>query len=111
MKYCPIISFQKQYQQDTPCMNDCAFADAAGECLIKQALQCYVSKERTSAAEREAAEQYWLMKKDGTRSPIVLNEESNSSPLSSGYRYTIESSGNCIITSKKSSHDDYWNGL
>ena len=99
MKYCPIMSFQKQYHDATPCMNDCAFADVAGECLIKQALQCYVSKERTSAAEREAAEQYWLMKKDGTRSPIVFNEESNSSPLSSGYRYSIDPSGNCIITS------------
>lgn len=101
MKYCPLMSFQKQYHEKEKCLGeDCAFAaDAAGNCLVKQALQCYISKERTAAAEQEAAEQYWLMKKDGTRSPIVFNEESNSSPLSSGYRYSIDSSGNCIITS------------
>jgi hypothetical protein len=90
--------------------NNCVFADAAGECLIKQVLQCYVSRERTAAAERESAEQYWLMKKDGTRTPVVFNEESNSSPLSSGYRYSIEPSSNCITTSNPS-HDDYWKGL
>lgn len=80
MKYCPLISHQKEYTYEKECMGkDCAFAaDAAGNCLIKQALQCYVSKERTAAAEQESAEQYWLIKKDGTRTPIVFNEESNS---------------------------------
>lgn len=55
MKYCPLISFQKEYAQEITCLGEeCALAaDAAGECLIKQALQCYVSKERTSAAEKE----------------------------------------------------------
>ena len=112
MKYCPLMSFQKQYHEEERCLGeDCAFAaDAAGNCLIKQALQCYVNRERTAAAERESADQCWLIKKDGTKSPIVFNEESNSSPLSSGYRYSIESSSDCITTSK-SSHDDYWKGL
>ena len=111
MNYCPLISFRKKYIDEQECMGDnCMFTDAAGECLIKQALQCYVSRERTSAAEQEAAERYWLMKKDGTRSPIVFNEESNSSPLSSGYPHTIEPSSNCITTSNPS-HDDYWKGL
>lgn len=111
MSYCPIMSFQQKYSGGIYCLEkNCAFSDAAGECLIKQALQCYVSKERTVAAERESAEQYWLLKKDGTRSPIVFNKESNSSPLSSGYRYSIESSSNCITTSNPS-HDDYQKGL
>ena len=52
MKYCPIISFQKSYVAENTCMGEnCAFADAAGECFIRQALECYVSKERTAAAE------------------------------------------------------------
>ena len=110
MNYCPLISHRKEYSYEKECMgNNCVFADAAGECLIKQALQCYVSKERTAAAERESADQCWLIKKDGTRSPIVFNEESNYSP-SSGYPYTMEPSSNCITTSKPS-HDDYWKGL
>ena len=89
MNYCPLISFRKKYIDEQEYMGDnCMFTDAAGECLIKQALQCYVSKERTSTAEQEAAERYWLMKKDGTRSSIVFNGESDSSHP-----------------------DDYWSGL
>lgn len=89
MKYCPLMSFQKQYHEEERCLGeDCAFAaDAAGNCLVKQALQCYISKERTAAADQEVAE-HWLMKKDGTRSSIVFNGESNSSHP-----------------------DDYWSGL
>jgi hypothetical protein len=112
MNYCPLISYQREGWTKIDCLGkDCGFADAAGECLIKQALQCYVSRERTDAAERESAEQYWLMKKDGTRTPVVFNEESNSSPLSSGYRYSIEPSSNCITTSNSFHPDDYWKGL
>ena len=111
MNYCPLISYQREGWTKIDCLGkNCGFADAAGECLIKQALQCYVSKERTAAAEREAEERCLLIKKDGTKTPIVFNKESNSSPLSSGYRYSIESSSDCITTSK-SSHDDYWKGL
>lgn len=80
MKYCPLMSFQKQYTSQIPCLEEeCALAaDGAGDCLIKQALQCYVAAERTKAAdeadrlrkETEAARTYWAMKKDGTRTPI-----------------------------------------
>lgn len=79
MSYCPLMSFQKQYHGEVMCLGEeCAFAaDAAGNCLVKQALQCFVANSRTSAAEKEAAEHYWLMKKDGTRSPIVFNGESD----------------------------------
>jgi hypothetical protein len=77
--FCPIMSFQSMHSGGVYCLGkNCGFADAAGECLIKQALQCYVSRERTAAAERESADQCWLIKKDGTRTPIVFNEESNS---------------------------------
>ena len=77
--FCPIMSFQSMHSGGVYCLGkNCGFADAAGECLIKQALQCYVSRERTDAAEREPAEQYWLVKKDGTKTPVVFNEESNS---------------------------------
>lgn len=112
MNYCPLISFRKKYIDEQECMGDnCMFTDAAGECLIKQALQCYVSRERTAAAEREAEERCFLIKKDGTKTPIVFNEETNNySPLSSGYPHTIEPSSDSI-TASKSSHDDYWKGL
>ena len=89
MSACPLMSFQREGWQKVSCFGKgCEFADEAGECLIKQALKCYVSKEHTSAAERETAEYYWMMKKDGTRSSIVFNGESDSSHP-----------------------DDYWSGL
>ena len=54
MSYCPLISFAKQYSTEVPCMGEeCGFADEAGECLIKQALQCYVTKERHRIAIEE----------------------------------------------------------
>ena len=103
MNYCPLISYQREGWTKIDCLGkDCGFADAAGECLIKQALQCYVSKERTAAAEKEE-------RVAKTTAAIVTIIE-NDSP-SSGYPYTMEPSSNCIITSKKSSHDEYWNGL
>ncbi len=100
MNYCPLISYQREGWTKIDCLGkDCGFADAAGECLIKQALQCYVSKERTAAAEQEAEECCWLIKKDGTKTPIVFNKETNNYSPSSSCPYTIEPSSNCIITS------------
>ncbi len=44
MKYCPLISFGKQYCTEVPCMGEeCAFADKDGDCLIAQALAGYVA--------------------------------------------------------------------
>ena len=85
--FCPIMSFQSMHSGGVYCLGkNCGFADAAGECLIKQALQCYVSRERTAAAEQEPAEQYWLVKKDGTKTPVVFNEESNSFHLNNYWK-------------------------
>lgn len=79
MSYCPILSYQRDATATKYCMGiDCELADEAGECLIKQALQCYVSAERTRVAEEnerirketELMKTYWALKKDGTRSPI-----------------------------------------
>lgn len=85
MNYCPLMSYAKQYAQEIPCLGEeCALAaDGAGECLIKQALALYVSKERTRLAEEEErvrketelAKTYWAMKKDGTRTPIQFLQE------------------------------------
>lgn len=82
MKYCPLMSFQKQYATQIPCLEEeCAFAaDGAGDCLVKQALQLYVAKERTRVAEKEEKlrretelmKTYWALEKDGTRNPIKL---------------------------------------
>ena len=49
------------------CSPNCMFTDEAGDCLIKQALQCYVNAERTRVAEEpervhketELMETYW----------------------------------------------------
>lgn len=69
MTYCPLISYQKQYQEKTRCIKtECGFADGAGECLIKQALQCYVAKERTQAAIEQAA----LRNLEASYTPSVL---------------------------------------
>lgn len=58
MKSCPLMSYAKQYSTEVPCMGEnCGFADAAGDCLIQQALQCYVAKERTAAALEETIRQ------------------------------------------------------
>lgn len=52
MNYCPLISFQKDCSGYVQCMQDCAFKDEARECLIKQALQCYVQNTREQNAEK-----------------------------------------------------------
>ena len=36
--------------------NECELTDEAGECLIRQALQCYVQDKREARAAREALE-------------------------------------------------------
>lgn len=79
---CPLVCNQNgtmSYCQE----QQCAFADEAGNCLVRQALQCYVSAERTRVAneterirrETEMSKTYWTMKKDGTRTPIHFDEE------------------------------------
>jgi hypothetical protein len=90
MKYCPLMSFQKQYATQIPCLEEeCAFAaDGAGDCLVKQALQLYVAKERTRVAEEEEKlrretelmKTYWALKKDGTRNPIVFLKDGDTTP-------------------------------
>lgn len=74
---CPLKSWE--HSQFVECQGrSCAFADEAGDCLVRQALQCYVSAERTRVAEEndrlrketELAKTYWALKKDGTRNPI-----------------------------------------
>ena len=91
MNYCPLMSYAKQYAQEIPCLGEeCALAaDGAGNCLIKQALQLYVSGERTRLAEEEErlrretelAKMYWAMKKDGTRTPIQFLQDGNTTPI------------------------------
>lgn len=54
MKYCPLMSYAKQYASGIYCFGEeCGFADEAGDCLVQQALQCYVAKERTRAATED----------------------------------------------------------
>lgn len=75
---CPLIS--SEYGAHNCEAPNCRFTDEAGHCLVQQALQCYVSAERTRVAEEndrlrretELAKTYWALKKDGTRSPIKL---------------------------------------
>ena len=86
MNYCPLMSFAKQYSDKVPCLGEsCALAaDGAGECLIKQALQLYVSGERTKRAEEaeksrretEMALNYWeYMKNNNLRKAEYIIED------------------------------------
>lgn len=82
MKSCPLMSYAKQYSTEVPCMGEkCGFADAAGDCLIQQALQCYVAKERTRiAAETEAAHNHFeMLHKNGMRTPIDFKQHTQNS--------------------------------
>lgn len=79
MMYCPLMSYGKQYTSEVPCFEeDCALAaDGAGQCLIKQALELYVSQERTKIAEKESAIRHFeMLAKNGQRTPISFIEES-----------------------------------
>ena len=90
MRYCPLMSYGRQDYREISCFEEeCAFAaDGAGECLIKQALQLYVAKERTRIAEQEEKlrkktglmKTYLKLQKDGTRSPIVFLEDDDTTP-------------------------------
>lgn len=48
MDYCPLMSYQKQYVSEAECLGEeCALAaDGNGECLIKQALQIFVDRNK-----------------------------------------------------------------
>ena len=79
---CPLKSYE--YSEFVDCVGrSCAFADEAGDCLVRQALQRYVSAERTRVAEEteqicretQLAQTYWAIKKDGTRSPIQFIQD------------------------------------
>ena len=80
MKYCPLMSYGKQYTSEVPCFEEeCGLAaDGAGNCLIKQFLELYVAKERTRLAdeeerirkETEMMQTYFAMHKNGMRTPI-----------------------------------------
>ena len=83
---CPLIS--SEYGAHNCVAPDCRFTDEAGHCLVQQALQCYVSAERTRVAEEterirretELAKTYWALKKDGTRSPIQFLKDGDMTP-------------------------------
>lgn len=55
MSYCPLCCSQHGYMP-TCKGNECELTDEAGECLIRQALQCYVQDKREARAAREALE-------------------------------------------------------
>ena len=83
---CPLIS--SEYGAHNCAAPNCRFTDEAGHCLVQQALQCYVSAERTRVAEEterirretQLAQTYWAIKKDGTRSPIQFIERGDPLP-------------------------------
>ena len=79
---CPLKSHK--YSNFIDCAGQsCAFADEAGDCLVRQAFQYYVSAERTRVAEEterirkeaQLAQTYWTIKKDGTRIPIQFLQD------------------------------------
>lgn len=51
---CPLIS--SEYGAHNCIPQSCRFTDEAGECLIRQVLQCYVQDKREARAAREALE-------------------------------------------------------
>lgn len=55
MSYCPLTCSQHGYMPSCK-GSECELTDEAGECLIKQALQCYVQDKREARAAREALE-------------------------------------------------------
>jgi hypothetical protein len=92
MKYCPILSFQADRFCEVGCREErCAFADENGNCLIRQALQCYVSKESTRLAdETEVMRTYFKMFKDGRREPItftnpIVDVKTSEAEVGTGY--------------------------
>lgn len=55
MSYCPLTCSQHGYMPSCK-GSECELTDEAGECLIKQALQCFVQDKREARAAREALE-------------------------------------------------------
>lgn len=55
MSYCPLSCSSHGYMPSCK-GNECELTDEAGECLIKQALQCFVQDKREARAAREALE-------------------------------------------------------
>lgn len=53
--YCP-LSADKYGTMPRCAEGNCGLADAVGDCLIKQALQCYVQEKREARAMRETLE-------------------------------------------------------
>ena len=83
---CPLKNYE--YSDYVDCIGDsCAFADEAGDCLIRQALQCYVSAERTRVAEEterkrkeiKMMEFYWL-DRNKEKTPIQFTSVPESCP-------------------------------
>lgn len=92
---CPLKSYQHSSYIDCA-EKSCAFADETGNCLIRQALQCYISAERTRAAketerirkETEMMEFYWLDKnKNEEKTPIQFASVPESCPYPHGGVY------------------------
>lgn len=57
MKYCPVMSFQRETNGSPQivCLGEkCGFADKEGECLIKQALEFYVISIKDKIRQFEA---------------------------------------------------------
>ena len=90
MKYCPLMSYHREGWKAVDCFEKkCAFADEAGQCLIQQAFQLYVSRERIRLSEEEErikceidlAKAYWAgvrglyedmtPERDNTHSPEI----------------------------------------
>lgn len=56
MKYCPLMSFAKQYSTEVPCMGEgCAFADADGDCLVAQALVAHIATSTSNSRSASMA--------------------------------------------------------
>ena len=83
---CPLIS--SEYGAHNCAAPNCRFTDEAGHCLVQQALQCYVSAERTRVAEEndrlrretEMMKTYFAIKKDGTRTPVQFLKGGDTTP-------------------------------
>ena len=84
---CPFSCSQHGYMPDCQ-ESSCVLSDEDGNCLVQQALQYYVSAERTRVAEENArlhretelVKTYWALKKDGTSSPIQFLKEGDTTP-------------------------------
>lgn len=98
MSACPLMSFQREGWQKVNCFGKgCEFADGAGECLIKQALECYVSSARAVAEKEQEICTITHNLDHVSRTPVPLDF----------YSYRIEPSSQCI------SSNDFvgWGGL